>query len=786
MTNSSQSTITAATLFPIKGLENTEFTYRICKVINEIPQDNFKAIRMEKWSKKLWRKLKCPVVPTERFGFPAFLIPANDTIEVGRIESIKDVPDKDYHIELTDQTYTVNIEKCDSSERDLICKMIDRAFTDKLLNLRHKYWKEQWTLFFRNAPENQEKDDIINAYRGFKFRVVYIERRGFHLSVDVRTKYISRKSFNEFSDEEKEEYLKYHLNLTLDFKDRGTFFIDYGKYGRRSGRFAGTSDLTIEKHLYDGKESIWKYYARNFSELNIDKSDKAVYIQSSEETQSYPIPSTRVFPVFTIDFIGVRRCSVQSQITPAERMKEISLFLDDIKYVKYGSMKLELLSNPLTDSRYLYLPPTLEFGNDYNLDPLSNEFMRKHETSVDSKIAKFGSRKTIALYEKGYYFNNNLPPVILLYPEKLKREDREKFIENLNEEFQLQTGSTLKFIQQIKYNVGQFEIMGSSLLSKSKNIKSNYPHCCVIAILWNSLNKTIHGRFKECLGNIPSQCIWERNAVKLAQSSDTSFRDKSRLRNLIIGISTEIGSKPWVISDNLHSDLHIGIDLLYGKAGYHYFYDVGGRLMITEFGKSLVKGKYKEAIPSSEIKHQFVSTIKSIAQHGIKFKSIMVHRDGRWWPSESKGLKKAIEQLISDNVLSHDVGYSVMEIHKSHYPLRLFNYTESDCSYKNPLPGTYLKIDKENLVLTTTGRPGAWDNVNFGRSAGTILFKLVESKTSYGIEEMAHDAYKLTHLNWSAPEIEISVPVTIKWTDDSLRESYYNLNSEDDFDDNNE
>jgi hypothetical protein len=33
------------------------------------------------------------------------------------------------------------------------------------------------------------------------------------------------------------------------------------------------------------------------------------------------------------------------------------------------------------------------------------------------------------------------------------------------------------------------------------------------------------------------------------------------------------------------------------------------------------------------------------------------------------------------------------------------------------------------------------------------------------------DLYRLTHLNWNAPDIEIALPVTIRWTDRALRET---------------
>jgi hypothetical protein len=42
------------------------------------------------------------------------------------------------------------------------------------------------------------------------------------------------------------------------------------------------------------------------------------------------------------------------------------------------------------------------------------------------------------------------------------------------------------------------------------------------------------------------------------------------------------------------------------------------------------------------------------------------------------------------------------------------------------------------------------------------------------IKKIAADAYGLTHLNWNAPEIEISLPVTIRWSDERLREMVLN------------
>ena len=47
------------------------------------------------------------------------------------------------------------------------------------------------------------------------------------------------------------------------------------------------------------------------------------------------------------------------------------------------------------------------------------------------------------------------------------------------------------------------------------------------------------------------------------------------------------------------------------------------------------------------------------------------------------------------------------------------------------------------------------------------------------VEHVANDGYYLTQLNWSAPDIEINVPVTIRWADDKLRENLMRSESQD-------
>ena len=119
--------------------------------------------------------LRRSVYPTNQYGVPAFLIPEDRSPTVGEPIEIKDVPDRTYHINVSDEVVDITLEEAKGSERELIGRMLERPFTDKLTSLKNVFWKDQWTLFYFHEPANGSVGrDVINAYRGFKFGVVLI------------------------------------------------------------------------------------------------------------------------------------------------------------------------------------------------------------------------------------------------------------------------------------------------------------------------------------------------------------------------------------------------------------------------------------------------------------------------------------------------------------------------------------------------------------------------------------------------------------------------------------
>jgi len=371
-----------------------------------------------------------------------------------------------------------------------------------------------------------------------------------------------------------------------------------------------------------------------------------------------------------------------------------------------------------------------------------------------------------------------LPDAVLLYPESIERPLRETLLQDLKQEILQQTGQRLRVIQQRSYTIGRAEYMGNALLRRAVEIRAMNRRQLALVVLWDRFDGQVHGELKNTLNPVLSQCVTER-VVRSISSRANPQRATTQVRNLALAVLTEAGVQPWVLADKLHHDLHVGIDLLFGRIGYHFLYGIGGRLVATEFGESRSRGKAHEAIKKSTLQRRIEESIRSIVQEGHDIQSFVIHRDGRWWPSEQAALREALVRLQNDKVLPPDIRCAVVEIRKNHLPVRLFTVVKENGSefLQNPLPGTYLILDRQRVLLTTTGRPGAWDSPR-GRTAGTLLLEIVDSIGAVDIEYVAEDAYRLTHLNWSAPDIEIGLPVTIRWADEALRETFRTLTKE--------
>ncbi len=764
----------AALLFPIQGVQSDKFSFRFFRILEALPEDNWLPIRMQRWADRLWRReLRCPVYPTVLDNSRGFLVPSETVSRPGfptRIR-LRDVPDREYTIELTDQIREITIQQASLPERDLICRMLERPFTDLLLKKPSEFWRAQWTLFFPQTPANvHEEQDMMNAFRGFKFGVALLDNSPY-LAIDVKTRYISRRALSDFSLEERESILRDHLDLNLKLKDRALFLRDNGPK-KIPCRYAGETGKTVAAFEFEPGKTVASYYAQKYG-LTLEPSELAVFVRDrlEESAPALAAPPSRLFPTFTTDFEGVRYCSVKPWMNPAERHNAAKRFLAHLTGARYGNQVLTVSEEIFNGQRTVFLPPRLEFGQGRVLEPFRGRTPRVEEEAFDAQVVRWGSRKYPMLLQARPQHNEPLPDLVLLYPERVPREVRDTFVGDLKREITLQTGQEVRVVQHLTYSSGKQEKMGGSLLRRIPEVKSLPKRHLALAILSEDFDSSVHGELKDRIRPDLSQCVMQTTVFNIARQRNLQ-RARSQVRNLALAILVEAGLKPWVLAEPLHYDMYIGIDLLYGRVAYHAFCGTGGRVMTSRVGESQLRGKMKEGIKPVPLRVKIEELVREMATAGHRLGSLIIHRDGRWWPSEAKGFQKAIDRLQADRVLPTGAKWAVVEIRKNHMPVRLFTLSGHGASalLQNPLPGTYLVLDERRVLLTTTGRPGAWDTPN-GRTAGTLLLQIAELSGNITVERIAEDAYRLTQLNWTSPDIEISLPVTIRWADESLRET---------------
>jgi hypothetical protein len=242
-----------------------------------------------------------------------------------------------------------------------------------------------------------------------------------------------------------------------------------------------------------------------------------------------------------------------------------------------------------------------------------------------------------------------------------------------------------------------------------------------------------------------------------------SSRYTGYLRNVAINkILLTNGKWPFVLDKQLHADVVIGIDVKHNTAAFALIAD-GGRIIRFQTSPS----KQKEQLLRGQVAKYVVELIgKETAYLKTKPKSIVIHRDGRAWPSEIDGINDACAALAKDGVIDADWALTVVDIAKSSpAPLRLFNAGPPDsgrsAAIDNPFVGDWTKFSETEAYVCTTGRPF--------RIPGTA--NPLHIRRAYGSMPIAHcadDVFALSCLTWSRPEGAMRLPISIKLCDRTL------------------
>jgi argonaute-like protein implicated in RNA metabolism and viral defense len=220
---------------------------------------------------------------------------------------------------------------------------------------------------------------------------------------------------------------------------------------------------------------------------------------------------------------------------------------------------------------------------------------------------------------------------------------------------------------------------------------------------------------------------------------------------------------PFVLSQPLNSDLVIGLDVKNNTAGLMVIVKDGRTFSFTS----------SDSDQKEQLSRAHVSTIlfeylrKVLDAVPFRIRDITVHRDGRVFDGEKRGIRDALDKLAREGLIEKDYNCNFVEIKKSsRIPVRFFDTLIPQGSMQekieNPRLGTF-RIFGDNAFLCTTGRP-------FRYNGTTQPIQVVKVEGGMEFQRILDDLFALSCLTWTKPDYCSSLPISIKMTDIRLRE----------------
>lgn len=775
--------ITFATLFKIQCSKELHVNLRVLKVREAMPDDSKRAVRLHQWASQLWRRdLKVPVKPIRVKEEPCFFVPES-VVDKCQGLTFQGVPNFTYHLDLTKEAITVNPGESDLERREIVCNLLERSFTDRFLSLSEKFWRWQWTLFYRQIPENSsEAERVVDAFRGLKFSVAWTDEGGLFLAADIRTKYIGCKPLSAYLRSGNTHDIDHHLRISRSKEeDRYPNFIRDNRVVRFPCKYAGLANETVSQYKFfdealNKETTIQEYYKRRYG-ISLPADDPVVFVKDSDERDAIRAPASRLFPAFDTEqlkktFKKKAREIPRAQLAPHHRVRMVREFLKEIGTATFGDVVLTLSLEPAQSTRRYFIPPNLEFGEGFVLRYGEHILPSEADQPADRLITKWTQSKMPMLYRHGPFSGATLPRLVMVAPTGWDQNSREEFKHQLESELMRQVKRQVQISEQKLYSDLDSAIDLLGLVSTPG------PWTVYVVGLADKLPNWVHDQIKLKTQSLNrTQCFSETTFYKIAQLQNTSY-----VRNLALAVLIDSGIQPWVLESALNYEAFVGVDILQNRAAFHYFWGESARRMDFVACPSSTQGRRQEAIKRPLMERYLEQGLIKIADDlGRPLRSLAIHRDGRWWPSEQQALDRTLSKLIQLGKVDPEIRVAVVEIRKTHIPVRLLsgrNDETSSLRYINPVPGVYWLLNGSEVLLACASKPMAWDDKN-GRTAGTIILRIAWSRGPVNVEHVANDGYYLSQLNWSAPDIEINVPVTIRWADDKLRENLMRSESQD-------
>jgi hypothetical protein len=749
-------------VFRISGLNALSAYYRIADVIG-LDKEQSDYFRSADRLMSLNRTLRRPVSVLELGGSPVIVYPDNTPIptelDVGtRILSLRP------------RSESISIDFSRSTEFDPVRLRIVRFAIEEHLRAKSVMWQPSaGQAFFEREPTRQEGD--IGLYSGTRVRPMVLPDGEIAVCIDKTSRLIALRS------------LPKHLNREA-FEDRWKRQRCVYRYGDswyevRCQMLAGhtVSEYPVRQDN-NGRTNLLKFLLDNVQKpapkyvANLDPTGSVV-IYRNARGEERAAPAELCFPVRDTEDLRRTALGRATIIEPQERMdwsKEFARrYLGEFKA---GGLALHVSDQPISFTGRRFPIPDLQFGNNTRLT------VNRSPNARQVRAEDLGSSRLKLLQEPG------IGPLVA------RQLDRQYLIlpQSAEASFGAAYAVDLQSAVNAIHPLGGYsptivtydDTCRRTFVDQAKAIKAAlarilFPGFAVVMIhrcksgrrAEDALAAYVLRTFREQSDTIASVVHYDTAErlyeTKQSTSGERCYKIRSEQRSRASGYFRNVAINkvlltnqlwPFGLAQQLHADLTIGIDVKNNACCVLAVAGHGDRI-----ASDVRISKQKEKLNSGQLRGYLYEIIGRLAQSATPIRDIVLHRDGRAYPSEILGARRAIEALVAVGQLPAGATLTVLEIHKSaSVPLRIYGLDPKRGLLRKPTIGEVLITHENEAFVCTTGwpfqRPGTPNPLQLQRVYGGL-----------SIEQCAQDVFALSNLTWTRPEDCSRYPVTLRLAD---------------------
>ncbi|NEI74311.1 hypothetical protein GR212_32670 [Rhizobium lusitanum] len=760
-------------LYKLGGLETVTARYKLFDVLGSDPggPEYFAGVT------RLQRTL------TRQYQRPFAVLQRGDIMQLAAPEDIADSLVSHHNMvrwvaQLEPSGDTIEIDcSVDGDEFDPIrLKFLNFIVQTPLYNNTELWRPRAGDAFYGRQPTSSREG--VDIFEGVSVRVVPYPEGGFGVILEAKTKFISAISIGAKTDQNTIRRMKGSSCLYR----MGDLWFEITISG------AGQSvshPITFE----DGKPISLKAYLHKHAQrpiprslVNLKGDGVVVNYRGSETAQVKAAPAELCFPV--LDTHSSRGARLQRQtILPPKVRREKALefkrrYLDNIVL---GNTRITVADRPARTPNRMFDLPDILFGNGRTLYGTGRGGER-----VDANGYAKSRRRMLEQLQAGLYENSALEPQTLVMPQSIMNAWGPKFVDDFKSEVQRlhpaggydpttvyfddlsapvnaanQARAILKLAQDKLLGPGDCAIMIHNTAGQNR-MQEKLP-----ALIINKLRQD-YGVNAAIFHVATPGAAYERLGSGVDARYTRRSDDRGRYSGYLAGAALNKvlipnGKWPFVLAGRLAADVVIGIDVKHQTAGAVLIAD-GGRIIRHKLKTS----NKHEKLSSGTVEALIAEMLRSEAPFlKTLTRNIVVHRDGRVFPSEIKGMRAACKALAEEGLIASDFELNVFELGKSSpAALRLFKvreYAGENTSILNPEMGDWLALTENEGFVCTTGWPllpnGTAKPLHVTRAAGSLPMK-----------DALGDIFQLSCLTWTRPESCSRLPISLKLCDTFLRD----------------